>query len=379
MANLSKLNIIKIKPIGEGLNGFCDLFNLIYKDLGVSNSLNISRQISNKELKDILLNLILALQSLPTSHLLPSNSGNKNLLSDLLRLNLVVNLDGFNIEYFTNSSKHRKYELGPFYVGIPGLYKAFFRGVKGLKEASAVVFKKCKEGDNPLYAEKGGWCDWPKSAEQDNLVRKLDIGELKRKYIREVFAAQDTRCFEYNQMNKEQLGFDPTILTLDGKRYIKIRLILNKVIKRARCVTGHYKGDTSKKPLYLEREKEGKLLLVNVARYYHHKIIRVGGQDNNIFNIPTNYKPEGLIMPLRLAGVQGSIRKGQSSSRKRSSSYSAPLPPGKRLCLTSLTKRPIIQNRAAMLTALEGGIKGYKSLYMQAGNLIINKEDNNPS
>jgi hypothetical protein len=147
---------------------------------------------------------------------LPSNSGNKNLLSDLLRLNSAVNSDGFDIEQFlpllnailriepnkiiwekvyatitestpppqplplhiqqtphlrntssfTNLSKHRKYvdnvlkeELGPLYVRIPSLYKAFFRGVEGLKEASAVVFKKCKEGDNPLYTEKGGWRD----------------------------------------------------------------------------------------------------------------------------------------------------------------------------------------------------------------------------
>ena len=50
------------------------------------------------ELKDILFNLILALQSLPTSHLLLSNSGNKNLLSDLLRLNLAVNFNNFNIK-----------------------------------------------------------------------------------------------------------------------------------------------------------------------------------------------------------------------------------------------------------------------------------------
>ena len=59
-------------------------------------------------------------------------------------------------------SKHRKYiddvlkeELGPFYMGIPGLYKVFFRGVEGLKEVSTAVFKKCKEGDNLLYAEGG--------------------------------------------------------------------------------------------------------------------------------------------------------------------------------------------------------------------------------
>ena len=44
-------------------------------------------------------------------------------------------------------------------------------------------------------------------------------------------------------MNKEQLGFNPTILILDGKRYIKVvcnnqteRLILDKLIKRARYI-----------------------------------------------------------------------------------------------------------------------------------------------
>jgi len=40
-------------------------------------------------------------------------------------------------------------------VGISSLYKVFFKEVEGLKEAHAAVFKKYKEGDNPLYA-KGG-------------------------------------------------------------------------------------------------------------------------------------------------------------------------------------------------------------------------------
>ncbi|XTI93956.1 hypothetical protein V2W45_1252926, partial [Cenococcum geophilum] len=67
-----------------------------------------------------------------------------------------------NISSFTNSSKYRKHidyilkeKLSPFYIGIPSLYKAFFREVEGLKKASATIFKKYKEGDNPLYA-KGG-------------------------------------------------------------------------------------------------------------------------------------------------------------------------------------------------------------------------------
>ena len=39
-----------------------------------------------------------------------------------------------------------KEELGPFYIGIPSLYKVFFKEVKGLKEASTIIFKKCKKG-----------------------------------------------------------------------------------------------------------------------------------------------------------------------------------------------------------------------------------------
>ena len=46
-----------------------------------------------------------------------------------------------------------KEELGSLYVRIPSLYKAFFREVKGLKAVSAAVFKKCKKGDNLLYAK----------------------------------------------------------------------------------------------------------------------------------------------------------------------------------------------------------------------------------
>jgi len=46
-----------------------------------------------------------------------------------------------------------KEELGPLYIGVPSLYKIFFRGVEGLKEASTTIFKKYKEGDNLLYVK----------------------------------------------------------------------------------------------------------------------------------------------------------------------------------------------------------------------------------
>ena len=59
------------------------------------------------------------------------------------------------------------------------MYKAFFRKVKGLKKASAAVFKKYKEGDNSLYA-KSGWRNWPKGIKKKILkwFNKLIISFL---------------------------------------------------------------------------------------------------------------------------------------------------------------------------------------------------------
>ena len=90
--------------------------------------------------------------------------------------------------------------------------------------------------------------------------------------------------------------------------------------------------------------------VVNMARYYYYETVYIGGKEDNICNNvckgldiirATNYKLKNLIMPLKPAGVK--IRKGRSSSRKRSSSYTnALLPPSKCIYLTSLIKYPII-------------------------------------
>ncbi|KAK2761092.1 hypothetical protein CKAH01_16387 [Colletotrichum kahawae] len=286
----------------------------------------------------------------------------------------------------------------------------------------------------------------------------LDLG----RYAREVLAAQDTRrfalgftlCgsfmrvwafdrigavaserFNINEdgqqfvctrlgflwMDEEALGFDPTVMTLNGERFIEIerngsteRIVIDGVILRARCVAGraatcwkaHPEGHPET-PLvikdswqYLERGEEGELLrevtnkgLRNVARYYHHETVQVHGTNDDILNnvrrgldvtAATNYRPGRQMPPSNIA--KDAPRKGRSStSRKRPSSQTdSALPPSKRSCSVSPTKaasippnrvhrRIILQDygkpiykassRSSLLAALVGCIEGHESLY----------------
>jgi hypothetical protein len=255
----------------------------------------------------------------------------------------------------------------------------------------------------------------------------------------------------YLWMTEEQLGFDPTIVEMEGKRYIDIvrkgqkeRLVLRELIKRAPCVAGrattcwkaYREGDELQTPLvvkdswqYPEREEEGELLheamekgVVNVARYYHHETVRVAGEDDGVcknvrkgldITKATNYNVRRSIISPNTSGLYSSTRKGQSTSvvgRKRSSTNTS-LPPSKRSCSSSPTKdrgnsaewdrvhrrvilsdygKPIYKasSLVSMLSALEGCIDGYESLYTQTGmiqsdisigNLMMNEDDDNPS
>ncbi|KAF2007867.1 hypothetical protein P154DRAFT_550100 [Amniculicola lignicola CBS 123094] len=276
-------------------------------------------------------------------------------------------------------------------------------------------------------------------------------GELKRRYTREEFnrlGGIASEQFNINKdglqfvsavlrflwLNEEQLGFDPTIITARDKQYIKIerdthteRLVIDEVVKRV-----PYVADNSRISLVIkdswqfpERKEEGELLreatekdVVNVARYYHHETVCVGGQNDDIrgnvqrgldITNATNYRPESSMLPPSMAGRRVS-RIGQSSSvtgRKRSSSCTdASLPPTKRTCSISPTKgeraatanrvhrRVIVRDygkaiykassRTSLLAALEGCIEGYESLHTRAGmlqrdispnNLMMNEED----
>ncbi|KAF2690847.1 hypothetical protein K458DRAFT_473916 [Lentithecium fluviatile CBS 122367] len=294
----------------------------------------------------------------------------------------------------------------------------------------------------------------------------LDLG----RYAREVFAAQDSRRFvlgftlcgslmrlwEFDrlggiaseqfdinedglQLISAQLGFDPTVITAGDKRYIEIerdnhseRLVIDEVVKRVPCVAGrattcwraHREGDDLQISLVIkdswqfpEREETAKDV-VNVARYYHHETVCVGGQDDDIrgnarrsldITKATNYRLESSMPPPSTAGrrVSRIDRSSSVAGRKRFSSYTgAPLPPTKRTCSSSPTKagratakrvhrRVIVRDygkaiykassRTSLLAALEACIE---SLHTRAGmlqcdispnNLMMNEEDDNPS
>jgi hypothetical protein len=416
-------------------------YSSLAKKVGLPSFVPVYPSDHGTDLQNLVLVLLSTLQILPASRLLRSSGAGKNLFSDLSRLNSAVNSDDFDLGRikpllnaaiandlddaliwkqvyyavtestpppqpvtssfqqtpwlqstggFANSSEYRKdvdrvlrEELGVMYVGLPRFLETFFGAVPGLESACEAVFKKCVEGDNPLFG--GGWRGWPEDANQDRVLnwfaglseqlwdlanehkstttlrrrplaqpnkpiqgstaeRKLDIGfvndpdarkdsryhwsqilvpgELKNnpsadiaskawldigRYAREVLTAQDTRRFvlgftlygsliriwEFNRlggiaseqfdinkdglqfvstvlgflwMNEEELGFDPTFMTVNGQRFIEIerngskeRLIIDKVMNRIRYIAGRtttywkaYREENPQKPFIIK-------------------------------------------------------------------------------------------------------------------------------
>lgn len=289
----------------------------------------------------------------------------------------------------------------------------------------------------------------------------LDIG----RYAREVLAAQDTRRFvlgfticgslmrvwEFDRlggiaseqfdinkdglqlvstilgflwMDEEMLGFDPTVLTVQGQKLINFEregqtetFVIDALMGHSRCIAGrattcwkaHREDDTQTTFVikdswqYTERGEEGELLyeatkngVDNVARYHHHETVRIDNQDDDVLNNvrkgldvskAVNYPNQSSA---RITG-SGAIRKSRGSSTgtagvKRSSSQAGAgttLPHSKRLRSSSKTPsnkplpnrvhrrivlrdygRPIYEasSRSALLRALEGCIHGHDSL-----------------
>ncbi|OCL07126.1 hypothetical protein AOQ84DRAFT_320397 [Glonium stellatum] len=96
MAIRRRSEIIRSNPIDDGLKSFCVALNS--SKLGISATPNIINQSDSEELKNIVVDLTVALQKLPAARLLPSVTGRGTLRSDLLRLGSSVDSDDFSIE-----------------------------------------------------------------------------------------------------------------------------------------------------------------------------------------------------------------------------------------------------------------------------------------
>ncbi|KAL7782027.1 serine/threonine-protein kinase Sgk2 [Trichoderma ceciliae] len=249
-------------------------------------------------------------------------------------------------------------------------------------------------------------------------------------------------------MNEEGLGFDPTIVTSGGEEYINIkrdgqmeRLILDKVMNRARCIVGRattcWKAHRKEDPLtsyvikdswqYTDRDEEGELLkeatakgVINMSRYYHHETVRVHDADDDIQNNirkglditkATNYRPFRSKRPSSISfpSISSKGRNSSAGVKRASSNTDAALPPSKRSCptppieaainkqLNRVRRRVIVRDygrpiyeassRIALLSAFKDCIAGHESL-IKAGllhrdisinNIMINEDDKNPS
>ncbi|RWA14481.1 hypothetical protein EKO27_g553 [Xylaria grammica] len=242
-------------------------------------------------------------------------------------------------------------------------------------------------------------------------------------------------------MDDETLGFDPTIIKSERQQYIEIRkdtkterLVLDRLIRPAHSIVGraticwkaYLEGDKSR-PFVIkdswqfpERSEEGKLLeevtargVTNVARYYYHKTVRIQAKDDDIqgnvrrgldITRASNYRT-GRARGMRNLTVEAISRNSSTGSKRSSSQTGALLPPSKRSHSGSVSPaissnetspnrihrrivlcdygKPIYKasSRPALLGALEGCIKGHKSLYnagllhrdISINNLMINE------
>ncbi|KAG6081413.1 hypothetical protein E4U16_007512 [Claviceps sp. LM84 group G4] len=249
------------------------------------------------------------------------------------------------------------------------------------------------------------------------------------------------------RMSEEDLGFDPTIKITHGEPCIEIErngrsecIVIDGLIIRMRCMVGRattcWKGhlkDHPETPLVIkdswqpsERDEEGEMLkqatsrnVVNVARYYHHETVRIGGMIDDVRNcvrrgldITTASNYQQRLSQASSGATSKELPMHRTSTRtstKRSFDHTgSALPPSKKTCLGSLGinateppnivhRRIIVQDygkaiykassRKALLACLEGCIKGHKSLYdkgilhrdISINNLMINEDPDNPS
>ncbi|OGM50853.1 hypothetical protein ABOM_000792 [Aspergillus bombycis] len=239
-----------LPTIGDKLNGVRNGFGSTCDRLGLPRSSHALRQLDSEDLQNVSLDLVSALRNIPDLRRRPSLNNRKSLSSDILRLNSAISSDDFDsdrlisllsaivneesddiiwsnlhavlvestptprsrpflgqISYlhttssFVNSSEQRKHvdavlkeELESIYIGVQGFYEAYFGDIDTLEEAGATVFRKCQEGDNPLFTVDG-WRDWPEGAKERDVLDWLSawVNQIRGVASEEGFAINSQR------------------------------------------------------------------------------------------------------------------------------------------------------------------------------------------
>ncbi|KAF7863216.1 hypothetical protein EAF04_007298 [Stromatinia cepivora] len=230
MSSLSDADIIAQNPIGNGLDDFRCLFKEKCKDLGVSEIEQLV-ETSRKDAKELALELLMALGSIPLAYALKSRSGPGALKRDLVRLVPQIFSDDSNLssciplfkavdshasdveifnalfgllarpttppqsippfsgsfqqtpftfttgsladssERLKNTSLILREEIeGSLIVDLPDFFNTFFEPIPKLSEIAEIVFHMCKDSELPLYREGTGWVEWPNDCQESNVL-----------------------------------------------------------------------------------------------------------------------------------------------------------------------------------------------------------------
>ncbi|KAL2256834.1 hypothetical protein VTK26DRAFT_1045 [Humicola hyalothermophila] len=98
MAGQPRSMIIEANPIRKGLDAFCDSFNLICEGAHLPCNPDALEQLGQEGLQKLVLAFLSAAQNLPAARLLPAATCRGALRSDLLRLELSLELDNFDLD-----------------------------------------------------------------------------------------------------------------------------------------------------------------------------------------------------------------------------------------------------------------------------------------
>ncbi|KAF4504605.1 hypothetical protein G6O67_008038 [Ophiocordyceps sinensis] len=286
-------------------------------------------------------------------------------------------------------------ELKDLHVGLFNFHGTFFGDVR---DASEAVFNRCFTLCGSLMRV------W----EFDRLGGiASDKFDINTKAGGQQFV---TAILGFLYMDKDRLGFDPTIKTMSGgERYIEINrkgqtelLIIDKVISCAPCIAGRgttcwkvHRKEDAKTPLVIKdswqfttRDEEGEMLqeattkqdVVNVARYYHHETVRVRNLEDDVrdnvrggLDVTTATTQRPFLTSAEKARNENEVLPNRVHRRVVLKDY------GMRIYMAG--------SRTALLQALADCIKGHKSL-LEAGflhrdismnNLMVKEDGDNTS